>query len=51
MGGIQVDGFEHLGIEPLTDDLLATVSGASSSGATCCSFQNCSHPGPPWGMA
>lgn len=35
---------EHLEIEPLSDDLLQDVAGASSSGATCCSCAACSGP-------
>lgn len=36
---------EHLEIEPLSDDLLQEVAGASSSGPSCCSCSSCS--GPP----
>lgn len=35
---------EHLEIEPLSDDLLQDVAGASSSGVTCCSCSGCSGP-------
>jgi len=35
--------FNDLAIEPLSDDLLESVAGATSSGASCCSCQNCSN--------
>ena len=36
-------------IEPLSDDLLDSVAGATSTGSSCCSCQNCSDGGtrPP----
>ncbi|HEX8321099.1 hypothetical protein [Longimicrobium sp.] len=41
-----IDGIDDVVIEPLTDDLLAKVAGASSWGAQCCSCYSCSNPGP-----
>jgi hypothetical protein len=35
-----IDGLE---IEPLSDDLLEGVAGATSSGAACCSCSGCSN--------
>ncbi|HEX8321104.1 hypothetical protein [Longimicrobium sp.] len=35
---------DHIVIEPLSDDLLESVAGATSSGSTCCSCQDCSNP-------
>jgi hypothetical protein len=35
---------DDLQIEPLSDDLLESVAGATSSGSSCCSCQNCSNP-------
>lgn len=43
MNGIQLSGIDHLEIEALSDDLLASVAGATSSGSTCCSCQDCSN--------
>ncbi|MET0396760.1 MAG: hypothetical protein ABW277_08055 [Longimicrobiaceae bacterium] len=39
-----IDGLE---IEPLSDELLAGVAGATSSGASCCSCSNCSNGTKP----
>lgn len=33
---------DSLEIEPLSDELLQEVAGATSSGATCCSCSSCS---------
>jgi len=30
-------------IEPLSDDLLDSIAGATSTGSTCCSCQDCSN--------
>lgn len=35
---------DDLVIEALSDDLLESVAGATSTGSTCCSCQNCSNP-------
>jgi hypothetical protein len=37
------NAIDALEIEPLSDDLLDTVAGASSSGASCCSCSSCSN--------
>jgi len=40
-------GIDELDIEPLSDDLLASVAGATSSGPSCCSCSDCSNPPKP----
>jgi len=40
------NSIDELVIEPLSDDLLDSVAGATSAGATCCSCANCSGGGP-----
>ncbi|HEX8321100.1 hypothetical protein [Longimicrobium sp.] len=42
---MHLSGIDHLEIEPLSDDLLESVAGATSSGSTCCSCQDCSNGG------
>jgi len=39
----KLNAIDDLAIEPLSDDLLESVAGATSSGASCCSCQNCSN--------
>ena len=38
-----LNAIDDLQIEPLSDDLLASVAGATSDGSSCCSCQNCSN--------
>jgi len=38
-----LSAIDDLMIEPLSDDLLESVAGATSSGASCCSCQSCSN--------
>lgn len=42
---MHLSGIDYLEIEPLSDDLLESVAGATSSGSTCCSCQDCSNSG------
>jgi hypothetical protein len=37
-----LNAIDSLEIEPLSDELLAGVAGATSTGATCCSCSHCS---------
>ena len=38
-----LNAIDSLEIEPLSDDLLEGVAGATSSGAACCSCSGCSN--------
>ena len=38
-----LNAIDDMVIEPLSDDLLDAVAGATSAGSTCCSCQNCSN--------
>lgn len=40
-----LNAIDDMVIEPLSDDLLDAVAGATSSGDQCCSCQNCSNGG------
>jgi hypothetical protein len=41
-----LNAIDSLDIEPLSDELLESVAGASSSGGSCCSCSNCSNQLP-----
>ena len=38
-----LNAIDSLDIEPLSDELLESVAGASSTGAACCSCSDCSN--------
>ena len=41
-----LNAIDSLDIEPLSDELLEKVAGASSTGASCCSCSSCSNSTP-----
>ncbi|MET0396758.1 MAG: hypothetical protein ABW277_08045 [Longimicrobiaceae bacterium] len=42
-----LNAIDSLEIEPLSDELLAGVAGATSTGASCCSCSGCSNQTKP----